>query len=284
MINKKYYIKVIRKNSKELFPIETGIKEKGRIDERIKSVLFDVYGTLFVSGSGDISISEKEAHERELARVLLKHGIDMDPHIAYSNYINSIKMEHKRLKSMGVDYPEVKIDMIWKNVLNIGIFKARKVAIEYETLVNPVWPMPGAYEILSQLKMKGVELGIISNAQFYTPVMFEALMGMPISKLGFNKKLVFFSYRYSTSKPSLSMFKLACENLRKIGIKPENVVYVGNDILNDIKPALEVGFKTVLFAGDKRSLRLREDDNRCFDITPDIIVTSLINILSRINL
>lgn len=284
MINKKYYIEVIRKNSKEMFPIETGIKEKGRIDERIKSVLFDVYGTLFVSGSGDISISEKEAHERELARVLLKYGIEMDPHIAYSSYINCIKMEHERLKFRGIDYPEVKIDMIWKNVLNIGIFKARKVAIEYETMVNPVWPMPGAYELLSQLKMKGVELGIISNAQFYTPVMFEALMGIPIYKLGFNNKLVFFSYRYSTSKPSLNMFKLACENLRKIGLKPENTIYVGNDILNDIKPAIEVGFKSVLFAGDKRSLRLREDDSRCFDITPDIIVTSLINILSRINL
>ena len=284
MINKKYYIEVIRKNSKEMFPIETGIREKGRIGERIKSVLFDVYGTLFVSGSGDISISEKEAHERELARVLLKYGIDMDPHVAYSKYINCIKMEHERLKSRGIDYPEVKIDMIWKNVLNIGIFKARKVAIEYETMVNPVWPMPGAYELLSQLKMKGVELGIISNAQFYTPVMFEALMGIPIYKLGFNNKLVFFSYRYSTSKPSLNMFKLACEKLRKIGLKPENTIYVGNDILNDIKPAIEVGFKSVLFAGDKRSLRLREDDNRCFDITPDIIVTSLINILSRINL
>lgn len=284
MINKKYYIEVIRKNSKEMFPIETGIKEKGRIDERIKSVLFDVYGTLFVSGSGDISISEKEAHERELARVLLKYGIEMDPHIAYSSYINCIKMEHERLKFRGIDYPEVKIDMIWKNVLNIGIFKARKVAIEYETMVNPVWPMPGAYELLSQLKMKGVELGIISNAQFYTPVMFEALLGIPIYKLGFNNKLVFFSYRYSTSKPSLNMFKLACENLRKIGLKPENTIYVGNDILNDIKPAIEVGFKSVLFAGDKRSLRLREDDSRCFDITPDIIVTSLINILSRINL
>ena len=44
----------------------------------------------------------------------------------------------------------------------------------------------------------------------------------------------------------------------------------------DIWPAAQVGYKTALFAGDGRSLRLREDDpNRAQYGQPDAIVTHL---------
>ena len=46
-------------------------------------------------------------------------------------------------------------------------------------------------------------------------------------------------------------------------------------MLNDIFPAQKVGFKTALFAGDQRSLRLRADDPRCRELTPDLVVTDL---------
>jgi putative hydrolase of the HAD superfamily len=44
---------------------------------------------------------------------------------------------------------------------------------------------------------------------------------------------------------------------------------------NDIRPAAEAGFRTALFAGDRRSLRLCSEDERCRDISPDWIVTNL---------
>ena len=50
---------------------------------------------------------------------------------------------------------------------------------------------------------------------------------------------------------------------------------LGNDMLNDIYPARNVGFQTALFAGDKRSLRLRTEDPRCRDLTSDLVVTDL---------
>ena len=283
MINKRYFIKKIKENSRELFPIETGLKEKGKISDRIKCILFDIYGTLFVSGSGDISTSEKISHQKQMERILLKYGISKNSDEVYYNYLNSIKKEHERLKIKGVLYPEIKVERIWKNILNVGTFKARKIAIEYETLVNPIWPMPGVLDLLSQLKLMKVQLGIISNAQFYTPMIFDALLGRSLIDLGFNKKLIFFSYKYGIAKPSLELFKLVVKRLNNFKIKPKNTVYVGNDILNDIKPAINVGFKTVLFAGDKRSLRMRDENEKCRDVKPDIVITSLISILNRIN-
>jgi putative hydrolase of the HAD superfamily len=50
---------------------------------------------------------------------------------------------------------------------------------------------------------------------------------------------------------------------------------VGNDKLNDIWPATQLGLKTALFAGDQRSLRLRENDVRCSGLEPDLVITRL---------
>ena len=46
-------------------------------------------------------------------------------------------------------------------------------------------------------------------------------------------------------------------------------------MLNDILPARSAGFQTALFAGDRRSLRLRRDDPRCTNLKPDMILTDL---------
>jgi putative hydrolase of the HAD superfamily len=68
---------------------------------------------------------------------------------------------------------------------------------------------------------------------------------------------------------------MAAEKLYSKGIQPVAVLYVGNDMLNDIYPANAIGFQTALFAGDRRSLRLRKDDPRCAALSPDLVVTDL---------
>jgi putative hydrolase of the HAD superfamily len=78
------------------------------------------------------------------------------------------------------------------------------------------------------------------------------------------------------------MFKRAAEELSGIGIPVAATLYVGNDMLNDIRPASAVGFKTALFAGDGRSLRLRESDDRCRGRSPDLIVTDLRQLIAGI--
>ena len=46
-------------------------------------------------------------------------------------------------------------------------------------------------------------------------------------------------------------------------------------MLNDISAASRAGFKTALFAGDRRSLRLREGDPRVRGIMPDRVARRL---------
>ncbi len=63
---------------------------------------------------------------------------------------------------------------------------------------------------------------------------------------------------------------------------PEEILYLGNDIRNDIWPAQAEGFRTALFAGDRRSLRLRADDPDCGNVRPDWVVTGLEQLPARL--
>jgi len=77
------------------------------------------------------------------------------------------------------------------------------------------------------------------------------------------------------------MFNRAKAVLFDMGIPAASVLYVGNDMRNDILPAKAVGFKTALFAGDRRSLRPRKSDDCCRDLSPDLIVTDLQQLIAK---
>lgn len=272
---------LIRRYSEAVEPVPTGFRESGTIKGVIKAVLFDVYGTLFISKAGDISTAEKEAVNNIIGieRLLKKYCIDRDASLFYQEFIDGIEGEIEQRKEGGVDYPEVVIEKIWKNIVPFDDDDLIKgFAVEYEMVVNPVYPMPHAQELLSSLRKKNVLMGIISNAQFYTPYLFPALLGGSLADLGFRDDLTFFSYVFEYGKPSLFLYKKAAECLDTLGIQRKNVLFVGNDMLKDIYPASTVGFQTALFAGDGRSLRLREDDDRCKNLAADLIITDLLHI------
>ena len=63
------------------------------------------------------------------------------------------------------------------------------------------------------------------------------------------------------------------------GINENETLYIGNDMLNDVYTAASCGLKTALFAGDKRSLRLRTDNPKVNGLSPDCIITELLQIL-----
>jgi len=275
MNSKRRYIEIIKKNAKPLKPVATGVKKSGFLKDAVRAVLFDIYGTLFISSSGDISELKENVDLKALGEFLKKYGALLLPKEVVKKYYSEIEKVHEELKERGIDYPEVQIENIWMHVLGMSIEAATEFSVEYESMFNPVWPMPFAHELLLGLRERGIPAGIISNAQFFTPLLFEALMGVPLVELGLSAQLVFYSFRGGHAKPSEFLFRRAKEILGRRQISPENILYVGNDILNDVYPAQRAGFQTDLFAGDIRSLRLRKNDARCVGITPDITVTDL---------
>ncbi len=267
-------------NVAPLTPQPTNIRPGGTLNHKIECVLFDVYGTLFISASGDIGVAKKESENTwKLDPLLRKFGISRPPASLLNDFFAAIEKEHQNLRQSGTDHPEIKIEEIWKQVLNIKeLDQARAFAVEFEMIANPVYPMPHLNEMLDACRQNKISLGIISNAQFYTPLLLEWFLDCNLTDLGFDPELMIFSYQHQQAKPSLSLFRLAAVQLKKKRIPEKAVLYLGNDVLNDIYPAHAVGFNTALFAGDARSLRLRKKDPRCKNVSPDLIITELLQI------
>ena len=149
----------IRALTKPMSPEPTGVSPRLTRLDGIKAVLFDVYGTLFVSGAGDVgtSIDEKRADafgealsaagfSGDLAKTS-EHGVEI--------MFEEIDKAHARRRAEGVEYPEIDIREIFKDVLcslagenliqgKVSAESATRAALEYECRVNSVWPMPGA--------------------------------------------------------------------------------------------------------------------------------------------
>ena len=267
-----------------LSPLPTPLNPIGKLEERIQCILFDVYGTLFISGSGDIGIARQQSRQTQnLKNLLDRYQIKKKPQIVLDDFFSAIDIEHKRLRKTGVDFPEVEIDRIWTRVLEIEeLNTVRGFAAEFELIVNPVYPMPNLEKMLSGCKILKVLMGIISNAQFFTPYLFSWFLDSSPEDLGFRSDLIFYSYKSGHAKPSPFMFEAAAKNLRNMDISAHSVLYIGNDMLNDIYPAKLVGFKTALFAGDARSLRLRENHPKCQNLSADIVITDLVQILDLV--
>lgn len=278
--------------SKPLEPVDTATIPTLQQLENIRVIAYDFYGTLFISGVGDIGIDDGNVNAELLTETLENSGVKILDNKAgldgFKIYNQVVDKHIQKLKENGIEYPEPDIRTVWKDVLEEmeknGLIEYPKdasiqhvVSVEFEARMNPVWPMSDAVETLTHFKEEGFVQGIISNSQFYTPVVLEALTEHTLDELGFEKQLLHWSFEENLKKPGLQFYRDFIEKLRAFDerLSPSDVLFVGNDMLKDIYPAQKLGMKTALFAGDKRSLKWREDDERCKDILPDLIITSL---------
>jgi putative hydrolase of the HAD superfamily len=253
--------------------------------EPVKAVLFDVYGTLFCSAAGDIGTGEPglggpDRRERLLDELAGEYAPGLSGGELRGYFEQGVRAAHRELAGQS-PFPELRVEDLWARFLRDrgagGDIprQARKLALRYELAVNPVWPMPGAAETIKNLADLPCVLGIISNAQFYTPLLFEAFFGGPPAALGFAPALQIYSFEAGEAKPGPGLFCRARESLAALGLTPEQCLYVGNDMLKDIYAAASAGFRTVLFAGDGRSLRLREGEEKVRGLKPFRIIRSL---------
>jgi putative hydrolase of the HAD superfamily len=232
-------------------------------------VLFDVYGTLWASAAGDLDHRGPEAPPG-LQDLFDRYGCARSPQTLAGELAAAIRGEHARRRAKGVDYPEVRIERIWAELLGLDPARARSFAVEYEVRANPLWPMPGLRSTLNSLRRQGLLLGILSNAQFYTPLLFECFLGTGARALGFREELLLYSFELGLAKPSPWLFESARQRLEALRIPAGRVLMVGNDAPRDLAPARAAGFQTALFAGDARSLRGTEEASKATVVITDL--------------
>jgi len=112
----------------------------------------------------------------------------------------------------------------------------------YEPLSKLATVEPGIQETLAKLEKMGLKLGIVSNTFVNAHSLEKHLKQFGLMDF-FGVR--FYSYEFDFRKPDVRIFKIAAE---RIGEPAENILYVGDHIDNDIKPALRIGMQAVLKA------------------------------------
>lgn len=281
----------IRELSRPLEPSPTGAEARLRHLPELRAVLFDVYGTLFISapcaaaGRDGPLAAAFAALQLPLPEPAAEEADRLLPAI--------IRERHEAARARGVEQPEIDIRSVCQELLRrlgakTGIRlpcdrrTAERLALEQELRRNHVWPMPGAAETLDGLRRRGLQLGIVSNSQFLTPWLFASLLGAPLTALGFREPLCAWSYRCGCAKPSPALFRSPLRALARRGIPPASVLMVGNDHLSDVLPASRLGCRTALFAGDSRSYRPAPGDAPGDRPPPDLLLTRLPQLLEAL--
>ena len=155
-----------------------------------------------------LKLNKKNAGKR-LFDFYMKHGIDSDD--AFVKFVEKIHGT--------IDY----------KILAAGVnaYDAAKV----------VKPYPNVKPTLKKLKKKGLKLGVVTDAPVYKA--WKRLNAMGLDDI-FDVVIAFEDTK--RQKPHKMPFKLA---LKKLRLKPKQVLFVGDWPERDIKGAKKVGMKTV---------------------------------------
>jgi putative hydrolase of the HAD superfamily len=298
------YIKNFLKGLEPLVPVPAGINPSLTAAYPLKAFVFDVYGTLLISDSGDIEESVistgnlRKAMEFSNIRItsnsMFQEGTLSE---MLDEFVGEVKAFHDQHRTTERPFPEIDIQHIWETILMRNNAKGRIqlngsycikcMTFIFEILSNPLFPMPGMKEVIKELSARKIPLGIVSNAQFYTPVVLNYFLSDRLAEEDrvdyFDPDLTIFSYQYKRSKPDLFLFRaLASAFKKKYGLHPGEILIIGNDMQKDVYAGHRTGFRTALFAGDRKSLRLREEVDPVRNLQPDYIITDLRQLLTLI--
>ncbi|MEM9643546.1 MAG: HAD family hydrolase [Planctomycetota bacterium] len=319
-------------------PLATNVSPRAAPIPGIECVVFDIYGTLIISGSGEVgsATSPPTPPSGDVGRAIDGNSDPVAIALKSVNWNREFDLRDADLKKQILaanqaardaekcPSPEVEILDVWRDLMASAspvaspasavsrretgyqasgdgspagagdpakgeksghldpvsdVARIVAAAADYESRTNPTWPMPDAKELLDELQRRGKRLGIVSNAQVFTIDLLESLCGASLLEGPFDLDLCVFSNRFRQSKPGPRLFDFLRRMLVRKGLRSEQVVYVGNDMLNDVWAASQAGLKTIWYAGDRRSLRAREDDSRCEGLVPDAVVTNLHQVL-----
>jgi putative hydrolase of the HAD superfamily len=210
----------------------------------LRAILFDVNGTLI-----DIETDEGQPKiYRTISRFLNYQGVILAPDEIRDRYFQG--MEALRAGSPE-RYPEYDVVAIWRGLLqtaglDAGTLPAEKLrqlplflAELHRALSRKRLALyPDVREVVEELR-RHYALGVISDAQsaYAVPELRTAGLGECFAT-------IVVSGDYGYRKPDPRLFAAA---LQALDVRPDQAIYVGNDMYRDIFGAQQVGLRTVFW-------------------------------------
>lgn len=269
---------------------------------QVRAVTWNVYGTLLAVSSGELLFEHPTklimdvALEKTIQEFKMWGSMSRKPGqpSEYMGQIYSQVLAEQRSFLPGEKHPEVASDRVWEAILKKLLQKdykfdagfygslnelSRKIAYFFHASLQGTVCYPGAAEALRHVREAGLEQGLLSDGQSFTPLQLQRCLAAQDESANLDAwvpaELRSLSFEVKGRKPSERLFRHSLAALAEKGVKPAEVLHVGSRVALDLAPARRLGMKTALFAGDRASLQatpeqLKEPANR-----PDVLLTEL---------
>jgi len=227
--------------------------------EQIKAVIFDYIGTLVNCADYNLDTSKLN-----LYLALVNEGFQMP----VSKFLEAYSRAHEKYRI--VRYGELRevTNAIWVtealNELGYNNIKSDDDCIKtalnvfFKDFIDALKLRVGAVKLFKQISNK--KIGLLSNFT-YAPVVHFSLNQLDISKY-FNTILT--SDENGWRKPSPHIFN---DILQRLHVTPDEVIYVGDSPVEDIKGAKTAGFTTIFVRSQFYSIKNLTNHNIAADFT-----------------
>ncbi|MBQ9731117.1 MAG: HAD family hydrolase [Bacilli bacterium] len=191
----------------------------------MKAVLFDLYGTL-------IDIRTDEENDKFWKNVSINT-------IQYKKIgQHNLKKEYLKLcYKHSIVKEEIELLDVFKELYGVDDEKAKEIAVVFRGLSTKyIRTYKGVKTLLKTLKENDFKIYLLSNAQ-------EIFTLPELDKLGLTEYFdgIAISSKYGIKKPNKEFYKRAIEDFNIDG----EILMVGNDYECDVKPAIELGLKSL---------------------------------------
>ncbi len=202
-----------------------------------KAIIFDYVGTLVYPKNYTLSNSMLTLHQ-----ALVTEGFDVDQ----EKFLEAYKVAHEKYRLVRYGQFREVTNAVWlSETLNslgytVSVDDAKmKVALNmfFKAFIDSMELRDGAKELL-KLASAHCKVGLISNFT-YAPVVHWSLRKFGIHRFF---SLVVVSHDCGWRKPCPNIFNLA---LSKLNVSAQDTIFIGDSPVEDIKGALDLGFKTV---------------------------------------
>jgi HAD superfamily hydrolase (TIGR01549 family) len=219
-----------------------------------KAVITDYIGTVVNARYYDIDASRKTLH-----KALTDTGFETD----LAEFLKAYTQAHEKYRVVRYKQLREVTNAVWvcEALNNLGCTVSPedsriKVALNvfFQNYLESLELRPYAKKLLRRIK-ENCKLGLVSNFT-YAPVIYASLR-----KLGINQHFntVMVSHENGWRKPHKQIFQDA---LRKLHVKAEETVFIGDSPLEDIKGAQAAELKTVFVPSQFYTLKNLHESNQ----------------------
>lgn len=135
------------------------------------------------------------------------------------------------------------------------------INLYYQPIARQISLIESAGEVLSHFKQEGLRIGLVSNSSFPSEFHLRELEEFGLKNYF---DYVIFSHDYGFRKPHPGLF---CEGLNNLCLSPEEVIFVGDRLREDVAGAQSVGMKAIL--------KFKPGRDYSFRAVPDAVIHHL---------